>query len=297
MRTPIAAALLAATMLSVPAHAADVLDAMGPILANAPDAAAINAKCDSVVAAIQQRKTALEAETGAATLDRTLNAYDEMTALIGAGSGEFTLYQQVMADQARRDAGADCQVKLAALASQISLSRPIYDRLKAIDAAGTDAATNLLLTRTLQGFERSGVALDEAQRTRVQDLNEQLAKLGTEFENNIANARQVIRVDPAELAGLPADFIAAHTPGADGKVEISTDSPDYQPVMTYAESDALRRQLSEVYNRRAYPANDDVLRQIFTLRQELATILGRPSSSASSCRSVKIWRSTASFSG
>ena len=46
--------------------------------------------------------------------------------------------------------------------------------------------------------------------------------------------------------------------------------------MTYAESDALRRRLSEVYNRRAYPENDAVLRQIFTLRQELASILDRP---------------------
>jgi thimet oligopeptidase len=242
--------------------------------------ATLDAKCDRYVAAIEARQTALEAETGAATLDGTLARYDEITALLGGGLGEFTLYQQVMADQPRRDSGAACQVRLSALGSKLSLSRPIYDRLKAIDAHGADAATALYLSRTLSSFERSGVALDEAQRTRVQDLNEQLAKLGTEFENNIANGRQVIRVDPAELAGLPADFIAAHTPGADGKVEISTDSPDYQPVMTYAESDALRRQLSEVYNRRAYPANDDVLRQIFTLRQELATILGRPNYAA-----------------
>ena len=272
----IATALLAATMLSAPAHAADVLDAMGPILATAPDAATINAKCDSVLGAIQQRKSALEAETGAATIDGTLNRYDEMTALIGAGSGEFTLYQQVMADQARRDAGADCQVKLAALSSQISLSRPIYERLKAIDATSADAATNLLLTRTLEGFERSGVALEEAKRARVQALNEQLAELGTQFENNIANGRKVIKVQPAELAGLPADFLASHKPGADGLIEISTDTPDYQPVMAYAESDDLRRRLSEVYNQRAYPENDAVLRQIFTLRQELAELLGRP---------------------
>src|SRR5690606_15283092 len=134
----------------------------------------------------------------------------------------------------------------------------------------------LLLTRTIESFERSGVALDETKRARVQALNEQLAKLGTEFEDNIANGRQVIEVEPAELAGLPQDFIAAHKPGANGLVEISTDTPDYQPVMTYAESDALRRRLSEVYNRRAYPGNDAVLRQIFTLRQELAELLGRP---------------------
>lgn len=277
MTKTIAAALLAATALtSASPAAADVLATMGPILAEAPDAATLDAKCDSYVAAVESRQQALERETGAATIDGTLTRYDEVIALLNAGLGEFTLYQEVMADQPRRDAGASCQVRLSALASKLSLSRPAYDRLKAIDPAGSDQATALYLSRTLAAFERSGVALDEAQRTRVQALNEQLAQLGTEFDSNIANGRQVIRVDPELLAGLPDDFIAAHPPGDDGKVEISTDTTDYQPVMTYAENDALRRQLSEVYNRRAYPANDAVLRQIFTLRQELATILGRP---------------------
>ena len=279
MRHPIASALLAASVLAGPARA-EVLDTMGPILAAAPDAATLNAKCDAYLAAIGQRKAALEGETGPATVDRTLIAYDELTAILGAGSGEFTLYQQVMADQARRDAGAECQVRLATIASEIGLSRPIFDRLKAIDAAGADEPTRWFLSRTLEGFERSGVALDEARRTRVQELNEQLAELGTEFQNNIANGREVIKVRPEELVGLPADFLASHPPGDDGLIEISTDTPDYQPVMTYAESDDLRRHLSEVYNRRAYPENDAILRQIFTLREELAGILGRPNYAA-----------------
>src|SRR5687768_3852578 len=210
MNKTIASALLAATALHGAPASAEVLDTMGPILATAPDAATLNAKCDGYVAAIEQRKTALEGETGPATLDGTFTRYDELTALLGAGSGEFTLYQQVMADQERRDAGADCQVRLATIASEISLSRPIYERLKAIDAAGAEPATDWYLSRTLAGFERSGVALDDAQRARVQELNEQLAELGTEFENNIANGRKVIKVRPEELAGLPADFIAAH---------------------------------------------------------------------------------------
>ncbi|MXO58841.1 peptidase M3 [Altererythrobacter salegens] len=283
MKSMFSGVLLATTALSAtPAMASEVsvLDTMGPILATAPDGATIDAKCDAYVAAITERKTALESESGPATVDGTLTRYDELNALLGAGSGEFTLYQEVMADQERRDAGAACQVRLATLGSSIGLSRPIYDRLKAIDVGGADAATQWYLSRTLQAFEASGVALPDGPRARVQELNEKLAELGTTFQNNIANGRGVIKVRPEELAGLPADFIAARKPGADGLIEISTDTPDYQPVMTYAESDDLRRRLSEVYNRRAYPANDEVLTQIFTLRQELATILGRPNYAA-----------------
>src|SRR3569832_2039233 len=150
MNKLIAGGLLAATALSTaPAHAAGVLDAMGPILAEAADAATLDAKCDKYVSEIESRQAALEGESGAATLDGTFTRYDEITALLNGGLGEFTLYQQVMAGQARRDAGANCQVRLSALGSKLSLSRPIYDRLKAIDAKGADAATALYLSRTL----------------------------------------------------------------------------------------------------------------------------------------------------
>ena len=83
MRNTIAAALLAATALAAPARA-EVLDTMGPILATAPDAATLGAKCDRYVAAIEQHKAALEGESGAATIDGTLGRYDALTALIGA---------------------------------------------------------------------------------------------------------------------------------------------------------------------------------------------------------------------
>ena len=280
MRKTLAPALLAASTLATPAQAGE-FDALWTFLATAPDAATLDAKCDSYVAEIERRRAELEGETGPATIEGTLTRYDElMTAVLGAGLGEFTVYQEVMADQERRDAGANCQVRLSSLGSEISLSRPIYDRLKAIDVSQADEATKWFHKRTLLAFETSGVALPDGPRARVQELNEKLAALGTEFQNNIANGRQVIKVKPEELAGLPADFIAARKPGEDGLIEISTDTPDYQPVMTYAESDELRRRLSEVYNRRAFPQNDEVLKQIFTLRQELATILGRPNYAA-----------------
>ncbi|MEO6152135.1 MAG: M3 family metallopeptidase, partial [Croceibacterium sp.] len=277
MNKLIAGGLLAATSLSGgSAQAAELFATMGPILASAPDAATLTAQCDRYMAEIERRQVELESERGAATMARTLTRFDQLNALLSAGYSDFGLYQEVMADQARRDAGANCQVRLATLDSKISLSRPLYDRLKAIPASGADAPTKLYLTRTLEEFERSGVALDAGKRAQVQQLNEELAKLGTQFDDNVANGRKVVRAQLDELAGVPADFIAAHKPGPDGLIEISTDTPDYTPVMNYAESDALRRRLSEAYNQRAYPQNDAVLRQIFTKRQQLATLLGRP---------------------
>ena len=82
MRIHLAGALLAATVLtSTAAHAESVNAFLGPILATAPDAAAIDTKCDRVVKEIERRQAQLEGETGPATIDTTLRRYDDIVAL------------------------------------------------------------------------------------------------------------------------------------------------------------------------------------------------------------------------
>jgi len=268
--------LAATTALVSPATAADVRDIMGLLLVGADKPEQINAKCDSYVQAIEQRQEALIKADGAASIDTTLVHYDQMKALIHAGQGEFTLYQQVMATAELRDAGAACQVRLSALDSAIGLSRPIYEQLEAIDASVADRQTGLLLEKILAEYQRNGVALPEEQRQRVQAINEELSQISTNFARNIADDQPELKVAPEELEGLPQDFIAAKQVGEDGMITLTTASTDYRPVMRYAESDALRRRFSEIYARRAFPQNDELLRRMFTLRQELAQILGRP---------------------
>ena len=285
MRHLLAATLLTGTMIAAPAgaHAATAgalrpnpSDAFaGAILGNPADAATITRRCDAYIAEITRLQTALEHETGPATVARTLQRYDDINNLIVASAGEFALYREVSADAARRDAGGECEVRISAANTRLNLSRKVYVRLKAIDARGADAATRLYLTRSLGGFERSGVGLPAQQRARAQTLQEQIAEAGTAFDRAIANGRKTVSADPSDLAGTPADFIAAHKPGPDGKVTISTDYPDLGPVLAYASSEDLRRRLYEANLTRAWPANDANLARLLNLRQEFATLLGR----------------------
>ena len=284
MRTVLSGLLLATSSFAAPVSAAPLAPRpvdtfIGSILADAPDAATIDRQCDRMIAEATRRQAELEAETGPATVARTLQRYDEVIEVLSAIGGEAGLYREVMADDARRKAGGACEVRVASAASKLKLSRPIFDRLKAIGARaggqGADPATRLYLKRTLEGYERAGIAFDAKGRAEVQALNDRIAQLGTDFESNIANGRKTVAADPAELAGLPADFIAAHKPGADGKVTISTDYPDLFPVMAYAQSEDLRRRLSEANATRAYPANDKVLGALLDQRLELAHKLGR----------------------
>ncbi|MCH7864877.1 MAG: peptidase M3, partial [Proteobacteria bacterium] len=78
----------------------------------------------------------------------------------------------------------------------------------------------------------------------------------------------------AELAGLPADWIAAHPPDETGKIHINTDYPDYIPFITFARNGPARKALYLEFKDRGYPDNMEVLSALIAKRYELARILG-----------------------
>ncbi|HEX6784463.1 MAG TPA: M3 family metallopeptidase [Sphingomicrobium sp.] len=273
MRKSIGVLLSASFLVGTAAHAAP--SAIPPILTGAPSAAAIKARCDWFVARSTAMRTTLERSRVSPTLATTLVPYDQLSALLASGSGEAGFYRQVSPTDASREAAEQCEVRMSSEQTKLSLSRPIYEHLKAIHAPA-DAPTKLYLTRILGAFERAGIGLDAAGRAKAQALSDEVSKLGTEFEANIPKGQKTITATVAELDGVPPDFIAAHKPGADGKVTLRTDSTDYVPVMTYAKDSGLRERLYRAYNTRAYPENDAVLRDLINKRDELAHLVGRP---------------------
>jgi thimet oligopeptidase len=158
----------------------------------------------------------------------------------------------------------------------LSLNRAVYDALVQVDASKEDAATRYFLTKTLQDFRLAGVDKDEATRKEISALLDVLTKTGQEFSRNIRSDSRTIQVDPADLAGLPEDFIKAHAPGPDGKVTLSIENPDYFPVIRYATNGELRRRLMHEDLNRAYPANMAVLDSLVAQRYRLAQLLGFP---------------------
>ena len=269
----LALTLAATTILAAPAQAGDVYNLLGPVMHD-PSETEIAERCDYYADQIDLRRDAVMGDAEAATLANTLGRYDEIAALLLTAQSESGLYQQVLLTPELRAAGGACAARMAGLISEISLSRPLYDRLASLDVAEADAVTQTYYNDTLDSFRRSGVALDDEGRARVQEINNELATLSTQFAQNIAEDVGTIEVSPEELAGLPQDYIDAREVGENGMITLTTASPDYVPVMTYADSDELRKRYSEVYGKRAWPANDEVLRQIFTLRQELAQLTG-----------------------
>ena len=152
-----------------------------------------------------------------------------------------------------------------------------YDALAAIDLTGADDETKYYVTRELRDFRLAGVDKDEATRSSIRELRDLLVIIGQDFDRNIRENVRTIQVKPAELAGLPQDFIDAHKPDASGLVTLNINYPDYIPTMTYCKSDATSGgACSSSTTTARYPKNVDVLKDMLAKRYELAKLCGYP---------------------
>jgi thimet oligopeptidase len=207
--------------------------------------------------------------------DGTLVRYNELLTAASASNALAGLMSEVHPDEAIRDAARECEQEVSRFYSDLALDREMYDTLAAVEVAGADADTRRFLAHTLRDYRRAGVDKPPEVRDRLKLIDEELTKLGQSFSKTISEDVRAIEIaDPARLAGLPDDFIAGHPPGAGGAIRITTDYPDYNPFMTYAADDELRRQLYVAFRSRGDRTNEATLRQILKLRAEKAALLG-----------------------
>ncbi len=217
----------------------------------------------------------LVAVKGPRTVENTLKLYDQAQFHLTISGNQVQVMFSTHASKAVRDRAQALVQQIAAEGVALSLNQDVYHALSAVDAKPEDAATQHYLDHILLEYRLAGVDKDAATREKVRKLADEMTQTSLEFSRNIQDdVRKVIVKDKAEMDGLPADYIARHAPGADGAITLTTDSPDYTPVMTYAKSAKLRRQMYLEYNERGYPKNKAVLLHLLTLRQEMATTLG-----------------------
>jgi thimet oligopeptidase len=216
----------------------------------------------------------LLAVTGPRTVENTLRPFDDAQNQLALANNNAFLDYSLADAAALRDKGQALTAKISSVATELSLNPKVYAALAAVPLPANDPPTRHYLERTLLEYRLSGVDKDDATRAKIRALNDKITDLGLKFGRNVADGTLKITATKAELDGLPADYIALHKAAADGTYTLTTEQPDVQPVMTFAKSPELRRRMFLAYNGRAYPQNVQVLKDLLTARQDLATILG-----------------------
>ncbi|MBQ4360896.1 MAG: Zn-dependent oligopeptidase [Proteobacteria bacterium] len=239
--------------------------------ASSADAQAV---CDKNLGHVERLRTEIKSVTGKHTRENTLEPLNEMDIAFERILGVSELMANTHPDEAVRTEAEKCTERASEILTQIQMDPALFAAVNDVDKATLDARAKFYVEKTLQDYKLAGVDKDEATRAQLAELNKQLVKSGQAFDKNIRDDRKTVQFTVEQLAGLPEDFMAAHQPDENGMITISTDYTDYFPVMNYAKSEETRKTLSKVFTARAYPANDEVFKDMLKERNQIAKLTG-----------------------
>jgi peptidyl-dipeptidase Dcp len=173
----------------------------------------------------------------------------------------------------------------------ISLNEKLFARIKTLydtrETLNLDELQMRTLVKNYDDFVRNGALLNEADKEKLRNINQELSKLGLQFnENQLAetNKNFILVVDKEEdLAGLSADVISAAAEtakgfGHEGKWVFTLQKPSLLPFLTYAQNRDLREKLYRGYFMRGDNNNENDNKEIWVkianLRVERSQLLG-----------------------
>lgn len=246
-----------------------------PLALPAPAEAAawLHTRAETDLAQARALVAALKARPPAEATD-LLDQWNAVERAMAGAASVGSTFAELHPLEPARTAGEQALQAVEKLRTELELDHDLFSIFDRADVTGLDPVAARLHARVLRDFRRAGVDQDDHVRTRVAAIADRLVVLGQEFSKNIRDDVRSIRVEPHRLDGLPQDWIDSHPAGQDGLVEVTTDYPDLIPFATFCHDAQARRELRIAFLNQAWPMNDAVLKEIFALRHELATLVG-----------------------
>jgi peptidyl-dipeptidase Dcp len=236
-----------------------------------------------------QEIEAIAGRTETPTFANTIEAMERSGELLTRAAKVFTAVTKANTSDTLQKIEAELAPKLAAHGDAIYLDARLFRRVKAVHdggQAGLDAEQKFLVERRYRDFVRAGALLGEADQQRLRALNQEAAKLTTEFQQRLlaANAAGAITLDTAsDLAGLSDAEVAAANENAkarkqDGKLTLTLQNTTQQPELAFLIERPVRQMLLEASLARGNHGGPtdtrDIVRRLAELRAQKAKLLG-----------------------
>lgn len=178
---------------------------------------------------------------------------------------------------------------------RLGQSKPIYNAFKAIkDSPSWSTLTEShkrIVEAQIKEAVLSGVALEDGNREKFNEIEQELEKLSQKFSENVLDATKKFEkliTDKKDIEGLPASALglAAQTAASKGHENasaengpwiITLDAPSFVPVMQHVKNRTLREEVYRAYVTRASVGeldNSPIIEKILKLRLEKAKLLG-----------------------
>jgi len=178
---------------------------------------------------------------------------------------------------------------LTEFSNDITLNEDLFKRIKAIhnqkESLNLTTEQQTLVDKKYKGFVRNGALLNDEQKSKLREIDTQLAKLKLTYGENVlaeTNNYQLHITNESDLKGLPEGVIeAAKSEAENRKLEgwiFTLDYPSYIPFLTYADHRELRKELAIAAGKKAFQNNEfdnqENVKNIVRLRHERADLLG-----------------------
>ncbi|RRN78425.1 M3 family peptidase [Pseudoxanthomonas sp. SGD-10] len=230
------------------------------------------------------------------TFENTIVALENSGQVLDRARAVFFNLVGTDTNDARKAIQAEYSPRFAAHRDAIMLNGALFARIKALyeqrEGLGLDAEALRLVERYYTDFVRAGANLSDADKARLKEMNAELAKLGTQFDQNVlneVNASAVVFDSADELAGSTGAQIAAAAEeakkrGLEGKYVVTLLNTTGQPPLSYLENRESRRRIHEASVNRGARGNEfdntAIVARVMKLRAERAALLGYPNHAA-----------------
>ncbi|MGH8736153.1 MAG: M3 family metallopeptidase [Burkholderiales bacterium] len=225
------------------------------------------------------------------TWDAFVTPLEDANEHIARAWGQVAHLHGVLDGPALRDAYNANLPKLTQYWTELGQDERLFRRYRAlrdsVAFADFSPARKRQVRNSLRDFRLGGAELAPDKKARFGAIQDELAQLGAKFAENVldaTNAYSIVIEDPARVAGLHEDLLAAAREAAqkDGRNgwKFTLHAPSYLPLMQYAEDRALREALYRESVTRASEFgrpewdNAPLIARILELRREEAHLLG-----------------------
>jgi peptidyl-dipeptidase Dcp len=216
-------------------------------------------------------------------LEKTGKALDNLGPLF------FTMTSNMNSPEYQKLSGI-IRPMLSGVYDQIYFNNKLFARVTAIyqtrQSSGLNAEQIRLVEQNYDSFIRRGAQLSPDQKERMGSINQELAKVFTEFVNNVQGDEDTwIVLAEKDLSGLPKPMIAAYQAAAkkrdtEGYAIVNTRSA-VDPFLTFSSNRELREKVWRAFIMRGDNANanntNELIKKIVKSRADRAKLLGYPS--------------------
>lgn len=248
---------------------------------------------DEMLASNRAEREVLLATGGLYTWGNFVQPIEDMGERLARLWSPVSHLNAVMNNEVLRTVYNNCLPKLSAYSTEFGQDERVYSAYKAI-AAGPEyssygPAQKKIIANDLRDFRLAGAELNDEDKRRYKDIQQELSSLTSKFDENVldaTNSWQRVVTDEQRLAGLPESAVSAARQAAEEKNQpgwiFTLQGPSYLPLMTYADDRELRRQMYEAYVTRASDQgpnagrwdNAAIIERLLRLRREKARLLG-----------------------